>query len=878
MEYKSYKVEPYFNSNKEPFGVTLKSKSKDFIGAHQNVKKMLIKDKVYKIKDDEIKVVEVTNKKGHFVAIIEVNGNNKEIGNVEIKVHEPGKRGATLELRKMSGYDYLHVEVLESMLIVFVDGFIAGDDVQEIIQGSNLNKPRKSKIPTKYSCHLCNFQSRFTQGLKAHITKIHAKESPIKCDKCEMPVKNKALLVEHNSNCHMQNKKRANLSVSPTSSPPKKKHEGHNKQNDKIEHEAQEHDVEMLDVEYEAKDVWYRMLQERIDELEALNAAMEVKLKVMQDKNTENEMKIKQFQEIDNYEEKKKKVNEVKIPDHLHPVKEEHLSKLRGYKMIFKSQPNGACLDNCAAVHIYEDVDEAPKLKKRVNYHVADNWDNYYKYKIPLPFTQTVGVGEHAKNVTIKTREEMLQFLKSDDALMVFSDSQQILAMANLFNIKIHTFTYGGGTEGWTLVTPDPEMAKQAEIKFGKFVPDMALYHSNDTHFDLLVSDDSRLALLGFLLGTENDVIEEKELKDESKPNEEWITVRNKRSLSHKSHSYKEIKENQEENQLFNNKNNGFKRTGPQSQSEKKSEQNSNFMCDQCGCELHSLGLLTAHIASHTELLQFECDFCDNVFENSHTLQYHMKEKHADKKDICEIRGKNFENKEQPKKHIENKHLQNHDNQGNEWNCDGCPFQAERINDLINHLKITGHQPCKNIELKKYFNEYKKCYTCKMEFDGYYKLMNHRKGVHPSTKRCRNFPETCTWGKDCWYVHPDEPMDVEPSAVEEAPSSIFNCNHCGEIIQGRGDFMKHKRIKHSDTVLPCENFLKGMCKRNEDTCWFKHSSNEISQQGQNKFQNQVFPQASQNPAPPDQTQLYQFMNSILMRMEQMELKLNSLAK
>ena len=79
-------------------------------------------------------------------------------------------------------------------------------------------------------------------------------------------------------------------------------------------------------------------------------------------------------------------------------------------------------------------------------------------------------------------------------------------------------------------------------------------------------------------------------------------------------------------NYLFIAKNNGFKRTGPQSQSEKKSEEKSNFMCDQCGCELQSLGLLTAHIASHTELLQFECDFCDDVFENIHTLQDHIKQ------------------------------------------------------------------------------------------------------------------------------------------------------------------------------------------------------------------------------------------------------------
>ena len=48
-------------------------------------------------------------------------------------------------------------------------------------------------------------------------------------------------------------------------------------------------------------------------------------------------------------------------------------------------------------------------------------------------------------------------------------------------------------------------MSKHAELKFGKWVPDMALYHSEDTHFDLLVKDDSRLALLGLLAGSVKD-------------------------------------------------------------------------------------------------------------------------------------------------------------------------------------------------------------------------------------------------------------------------------------------------------------------------------------------------------------------------------------
>ena len=84
---------------------------------------------------------------------------------------------------------------------------------------------------------------------------------------------------------------------------------------------------------------------------------------------------------------------------------------------------------------------------KRINNHVAENWDNYYQNKIPLPYEETSGVGEYAKKVKKETREEMLKFLRGDDdddSLMVYSNSQQILAYANFFNIKISIFTSSG--------------------------------------------------------------------------------------------------------------------------------------------------------------------------------------------------------------------------------------------------------------------------------------------------------------------------------------------------------------------------------------------------------------------------------------------------
>jgi hypothetical protein len=51
--------------------------------------------------------------------------------------------------------------------------------------------------------------------------------------------------------------------------------------------------------------------------------------------------------------------------------------------MMHKALANGACEQNCTAVHAYED--EAEKVKMRINHHIADNWENDYQYKVGLP-------------------------------------------------------------------------------------------------------------------------------------------------------------------------------------------------------------------------------------------------------------------------------------------------------------------------------------------------------------------------------------------------------------------------------------------------------------------------------------------------------------
>ena len=43
---KVYKEKPYLNSSKEPFGITIKGRSKEYVAAHENIRGLLIKGKI----------------------------------------------------------------------------------------------------------------------------------------------------------------------------------------------------------------------------------------------------------------------------------------------------------------------------------------------------------------------------------------------------------------------------------------------------------------------------------------------------------------------------------------------------------------------------------------------------------------------------------------------------------------------------------------------------------------------------------------------------------------------------------------------------------------------------------------------------------------
>ena len=200
----------------------------------------------------------------------------------------------------------------------------------------------------------------------------------------------------------------------------------------------------MIDLEIEAHDVVQKMLEARIKQLEKQIERDIVYKRILQEENK----KLKE--ELNKAEQ----VKASRRPNCITKVHEKHISLLRGYKLRYKATPDGACLTNCFAVHAFEDESEGIKVKRMINNHMADNWEEVYKDKIPLPYVETVGVGKNSKVITKNTKEEMIQFLRSDESLMVFSNSHELLAIATVFNININIFTYGGTEETWSEITP----------------------------------------------------------------------------------------------------------------------------------------------------------------------------------------------------------------------------------------------------------------------------------------------------------------------------------------------------------------------------------------------------------------------------------------
>ena len=387
------------------------------------------------------------------------------------------------------------------------------------------------------------------------------KKQAIQCDECEITVDANHKLKSHKRSQHPVSE---DTSSSSEPSPPRKKLVKNVQV--KIVEEAlvDMEDIKSMDDNKDVKEnysdvhmVNSQSSSDLLKEASRKDEIIEAQAKKLDEQKTEIDIMTQRVEELYKQRDKKKQKTSVRpeqkpIPDFLTPVQPEHLKDLLGIRMKCNGNPGGDCLSSCTTIHLSytNDKNERMRVNRKINHHIADHFDEFYVNKIPLPYSETVGVGSNARQVTCSSREELLAFLRSEDSLCTFSNYQELLAICNLLNIKIHIFTYciGGDSKKWSWRTifPDPDMTKYSEFSPGT-VPDMLLYNCDNVHYDLLVEDNSRLAVMGpitmgevkeleekvekveKLKGEEND-IKDKLVGGEEKREGQWKTVGQKKS------------------------------------------------------------------------------------------------------------------------------------------------------------------------------------------------------------------------------------------------------------------------------------------------------------------------------------------------------------
>ena len=155
----------------------------------------------------------------------------------------------------------------------------------------------------------------------------------------------------------------------------------------------------------------------------------------------------------------------------------------------------------------------------------------------------------------------------------------------------------------------------------------------------------------------------------------------------------------------------------------------------------------------------------------------------------------------------------------NQRNCPKCYFQSDCKEEMEKHLKMS-HLPKGDTSKVVIRTERIACRNCKVEFQNYWSLMNHRRDNHLSDKACRyDLEDRCKHtADDCWYEHKN---GRTPNKSSKSQINYFDCSDCNMKFKNKHELMMHKKVAHVEQCKPCEKYIKDECSR-EDTCWYPH--------------------------------------------------------
>ena len=224
--------------------------------------------------------------------------------------------------------------------------------------------------------------------------------------------------------------------------------------------------------------------------------------------------------------------------------------------------------------------------------------------------------------------------------------------------------------------------------------------------------------------------------------------------------------------------------------------------------------------------ITLKCSHCDFGASSEETMKKHQENHPEALRAKCENCELDFETEAEKDTHKAGSHLVpsapplDDSTVDSRFTCDECPYQTNQYQHLLEHIEM--QHKIATVPVENNDTDLLKCKDCPNKFPSYATLMKHRKQKHP--KLCKNFPKgKCTWGNDCYWVHPNAMYVSEPSEnqASEPSENIFKCHICAEIFASKNALMRHKKSKHSQSIK-CRDFPN--CNRSAEDCWYRHDT------------------------------------------------------
>ena len=191
---KLYKVANFTNSDGDPFGITIKGRGK-YIDSHNKLMETinrLPKGIPTTFGEDKLTVTDKVKTNTLLNAKVTLTSKDNIEGQVELKIHKPSdkRQRATIEIRKLTGFEFDTVEKVKELLTNMLDQFAVGETVSKVILKAKgktkLYSPlvKQPSLATKLlSCTKCDYSIKSMPALKNHMTKNHS-QTTSKCNVC----------------------------------------------------------------------------------------------------------------------------------------------------------------------------------------------------------------------------------------------------------------------------------------------------------------------------------------------------------------------------------------------------------------------------------------------------------------------------------------------------------------------------------------------------------------------------------------------------------------------------------------------------------------------------------------------------------------------